>query len=561
MLNNYKNNSIQNYLRNLTASEKSDYSLWKATKKIKRPQLHNPPIRTHDGKWIKSNLEKAKSFANHLERVFQPHLIEHIDDPHTNISELLESPYQLELPLKYLKLSQISLAISQLNPKKSPGYDLITAKILSELPSKALTLLTYVFNSIIRTGHFPIQWKTAEIILIQKPGKPPEEIASYRPISLLPLMSKLFESLLKNRLEPILEELQIIPAFQFGFRRQHSTIEQIHRIVKRISQDLEEKKYCSAMFLDINQAFDRVWHQGLMYKLRKILPVNYFCILKSYLQDRHYRVKYLNEFSPFHPINAGVPQGSVLGPLLYLLYTSDLPTTGNATVAIFADDTAILTSHADENMASHQLQLYLFQIQSWLNKWRIKVNESKSVHVTFTNRRNTCPPVRLNNIQIPQREEVKYLGIHLDRRMTWKKHIFTKRKQLGLMLHKHYWLIGPKSELSLTNKLLIYKVIFKPVWTYGLELWGSASNSNLEILERFQAKMLRIITQGPWFVPNSLIARDLKVPTVKEEIKHQYMKYSTRLQAHPNPIVTDLTQLVPHRRLKRHYPGDSLYRF
>jgi hypothetical protein len=109
-----------------------------------------------------------------------------------------------------------------------------------------------------------------------------------------------------------------------------------------------------------------------------------------------------------------------------------------------------------------------------------------SVQVTFTLKKNTCPPVQLNNKQLTQTEEVKYLGIHLDRKLNWRKHISAKRKQLDVKLRSLYWIISRKSQLSRVNKLLVYKAIMKPIWTYGVQLWGYASNSNLEILERFQ---------------------------------------------------------------------------
>jgi hypothetical protein len=124
-------------------------------------------------------------------------------------------------------------------------------------------------------------------------------------------------------------------------------------------------------------------------------------------------------------------------------------------------------------------------MQSWLAKWGMKANGSKSTHITFTTRRGTCPPVNINNVQLPQTEEVKYLGLHLDRRLTWHKHISTKRKQLGITLTKMYWLFIRKSELSINNKLLVYKTILKPVWAHGIQLWGTASTSSIEKLERF----------------------------------------------------------------------------
>ena len=139
----------------------------------------------------------------------------------------------------------------------------------------------------------------------------------------------------------------------------------------------------------------------------------------------------------------------------------------------------------------------------------MKVNETKSVQVTFTLKKNTCPPVQLNKKQMTQPEEVKYLGIHLNLNLTWHKNLSTKRKQLDLKLRKLYWIIGRKSQLSLENKLLVNKAILKPIWPYGVQLWGSASNSNIETLERFQSKVLRIITNAPRYVPNVVIKRDL----------------------------------------------------
>jgi hypothetical protein len=149
----------------------------------------------------------------------------------------------------------------------------------------------------------------------------------------------------------------------------------------------------------------------------------------------------------------------------------------------------------------------------------MKANESKSVNVTFTTRRETCPPVHINSVHLPQ-QDVKYLGLHLDRRLTWRKHLFTKRKQLGMTLTKMHWLVGRKSKLSTSNNILIYKATLKPICTYTIQLWGTAFTSNIEILERFQSKVLRMTVEAPWYVLNSFIRRDLQTSTVKEEIHH-----------------------------------------
>jgi hypothetical protein len=142
--------------------------------------------------------------------------------------------------------------------------------------------------------------------------------------------------------------------------------------VHKINEVLETKQYCSVAFLDISQAFGRVWHTGLLHKLRQFLPLNYFLILKFYLHNGQFQAKVEDSYTDLLPVNAGVPQGSVLGPLLYLLYTADLPTSPDSTIATFVDDTAILAT------VSHKLQTSLLAIQHWLTKWRLKANSSKS---------------------------------------------------------------------------------------------------------------------------------------------------------------------------------------
>jgi hypothetical protein len=188
----------------------------------------------------------------------------------------------LPLPARAFTPNEINKGIQLLGWHKAPGYDLIDAMILKNHPSNAILLLTYIFNSVLRLCHFPIQWKFAQIVMISKPGKPPTEVTSYRPISLLPIMAKVFEI---NRIKESVSFNELIPGHQFGFCENHSTIQQCHRIDNKIRDSLEAEKMCASVFLDVQQAFDNVWHEGLLYKLKLILPDQLYVVLKSYLEE------------------------------------------------------------------------------------------------------------------------------------------------------------------------------------------------------------------------------------------------------------------------------------
>lgn len=176
------------------------------------------------------------------------------------MGDILENIPNDEPLISPLTKQEVLNTIKTLNPKKLLGYDLISGRILKELLNEGITFLTLIYNAILRNKSFPLQWKVTQIVMIQKPGKNPDDAKAYRPIGLLPKSSKIFEKLLLTRLMPIIIEKQFIPPHQFGFRQKHSTIEQVHRIVKKINNEMEAKKYCSAAFIDISQVFDKVWH-------------------------------------------------------------------------------------------------------------------------------------------------------------------------------------------------------------------------------------------------------------------------------------------------------------
>ena len=248
------------------------------------------------------------------------------------IQNFLNSPCPMEWPIKHIKPKEVREEVAKHNSKKSPGYDCITGRVIQNLSKKAILYLTFIFICILRLNHVPSQWKCAEVIMIYKPGKPENDVTLYRPISLLVILSKIFGRIFRRRMQPILEKANTIPEYQLTY----------YRIIYYIRKSLESKKYCSVVFLDVQQAFDKVWHEGLLFKLKKLLPTHFYLILKSYLSNRHYYVKYSRAYSNIFKINAGVPLGSVLGPVLYTIFTSDLPVIGNILVATYANDTDLL---------------------------------------------------------------------------------------------------------------------------------------------------------------------------------------------------------------------------
>jgi hypothetical protein len=190
-------------------TEATAYSLWKATRKIKQPQHQIPPVRINRNTWTRTNKQKATTFAEHLASVFQPFPSQLSAMEEDTIKNELNAPHQMTLPMKKIRINEVKNVIKhKIHPKKAPGYDLITGKVLQELSQKGLRAITQIYNAILRIEYFPSQWKVGQIIMIAKPEKNSDDIASYRPISLLPILSKILEKILLQLLTPIIEKKQ-----------------------------------------------------------------------------------------------------------------------------------------------------------------------------------------------------------------------------------------------------------------------------------------------------------------------------------------------------------------
>jgi len=323
---------------------------------MKRQPLRKIPIKKSDDTWCRSDSEISLAFADELEKRFQPFELASREDVEETLA-FLDAPSPNALPIQHVS------------------------------PEEA--------------HHFPSQWKCAVITMIPKPGKPENLVQSYRPISLLPTFSKIFERIFLSRIMGVRSVQDAIPDHQFGFRHHHGTPEQVHRAVQHILDAFENKQYSSAIFLDVKEAFDRVWHDGLLYKLKSLLPTSHFLLLKSYLLDRSFMVEVRGERSRIRMVRAGVPQGSVLGPVLYTLFTSDLPCSNKpgTILATYADDTAFI---ANAYAQSKRQELPRNSSTLTGNRWNISINGRNSQHCNFTLRGKILPRVELLDITIPQ---------------------------------------------------------------------------------------------------------------------------------------------------------------
>lgn len=231
--------------------------------------------------------------------------------------------------------------IKKLKRRKAPGLDNITNTLLKNLPRSGVLLLHLIVICCFKLCYFPSEWKVGSVVALPKPGKPPNCPKSFRPISLLSSLSKILEMHILKPIQDHLDASQIIPDDQYGFVRGKSSVGQLFRVKNHIKSNLEQGYSTGMMLLDVERAFDRVWHAGLLSKMiRYQFPSHVVKLVASFLNHRSFHVKVNRASSSQRPANFGVPQGAILSPILYNIFTSDAPNPSPCNRGLFADDTA-----------------------------------------------------------------------------------------------------------------------------------------------------------------------------------------------------------------------------
>ena len=354
--------------------------------------------------------------------------------------------------------------IRSLDIHKSHGFDNISIRMLKLCDSSIVKPLMLLFNNSLNQGTFPKPWKKANVTPIHKKGEK-TDVLNYRPISVLPICGKIFERIIYNSLYNYFEKNNILNKNQSGFRVGDSCINQLIGITHNIyhSFDANPTLEVRGVFLDISKAFDKVWHEGLIFKLKsngiegKILN-----LINSFLNERYQRVVLNGQNSGWEKVEAGVPQGSILGPLLFLIYINDLSNNLESEVKLFADDTSIFSIVHDNNLSTRELENDLNKIQEWAYQWKMSFNPdaSKQAQEVIFSRKNNKPyhpTLHFNQSEVNRTDSQKHLGVILDEKLNFNQHlkVAIEKTTKGIsILHKLRYNIPRKSLITLYKSFI-----------------------------------------------------------------------------------------------------------
>lgn len=562
----FKNHNDQTWIKKLSKVDNPGSDLWRLAKSMKSPTATSilPPLRREDNSQTSTTKEQCEELASTFQKNMTLTSEWHDKDTEAEVccsvsilNSLKSEPYNINA----VHPKEIKKHILQFKSRKAPGFDNVSNSLVKNLPQKALVLLTKIFNACLALAYFPDRWKTGKVIAIKKPGKDATIPSSYRPISLLPSLAKLFEKIINTRLikfsyNKLIDE-------QFGFRQAHSTAQQLARVAENVAHNQNKGRSTGMFLLDIEKAFDTVWHKGLLHKLiANEIPLPLVKLIDSYLSNRNFNVHIGRESSSSRSMPAGVPQGSILGPYLFIMYLNDIPKQTRTSLACFADDTACYTSSPDDDLIIDRLQLAIDGLTGYFHKWKLKLNTTKTEAIFFTRARaRPIKQLKIEGYLIPWSNSVKYLGLVLDQKLTWNEHV----SQLRLKGMKAFSALNPlmnrRSILSSKTKLNIYSTLIRPCITYGCPVWSNTSKTNHQKLQVLQNKALKLAFNTPFRTNLTKLHDTIHFPTLFQFILKLTKKfYLTTNPNNQNNLIAAIGKAHPQKlrykyltKLPHHY--------
>lgn len=473
--------------------------------------------------------------------------------------EEIDEPNASNMFLHPISIEEITGHISNLNNDSACGTDGLSAAMLKAAKHHIALPLRHIFNLCIDLGTFPADFKTAIIIPIYK-GKDKTLVENYRPISLLTHLSKVLEKCIKTRLLNFVEKYNILSPNQFGFRPKLSTSDAIYELTSKLYKSLDDNKKSMAVFIDLAKAFDTVDHALLVRKLYQIgvrgLPLK---LIKSYLFERQQFVQIENSKSDFQLITYGVPQGTVLGPILFIIYINNLCNLNiKGNIITYADDTVVLFEDKSWEQVFKKANETMKLVYSWLNTNRLTINKTKTMYVSFSinNKTQPSPNHKLqlhefmcqtetrecNCYEIKSTRTITYLGITIDNNLKWQDHISVTVSKLRNVLYIYYRLRN-----ILENKILmiVYSAIVQSIIQYGIIGWGGASKINIEPILKMQRTILKIILNKSRYHSTALTFKNTQVMDARQLYLKTILIF---LHTHSTKLNTALT---PNRQYTR----------
>ena len=454
-----------------------------------------------------------------------------------------------------LTMAELIDAIRRLKNKKAPGKDGVCNEMIKHLGQNARQKLLELFNLSWKSGIFPAAWKEAIIIPILKKEKDQMKKNSYRPISLLSCLGKTLERIINKRLMCHLENNNLITREQSAFRRNRSVEDQVTFLAQSIENAFQEEKKVIATFIDLSKAFDKVWKRGLLLKLLQCnVGDNMFKWIRSFLCHRSARVKLNANLSHSVTIREGVPQGGVISPTLFVVFINDITKglTKYISRALHADDLALWSSEKSTGTAKTRMQDALDNTSKWAQDWCVQINAMKTTATLFslTNKSEKFN-LSVNNIQIPQEQNPTYLGVKLDKRLTWTPHLQDIEKRASRRLPLLKKLAGTKWGASSKILKQVYMGNVRPVLEFASAAWAPAAKTNTKKLEKVQNAGMRLITGGLSTTPLKALTSATKLPPLESRRDEKVLLHHEKLQRLHGHPAHNLIQQPCHTRLKR----------
>jgi hypothetical protein len=464
--------------------------LWKSLKKIlpqSQTASHTYSLREGDQTHT-SNNSVANCFNNFLATIGSK-LAEKFQ---SNQSDFPKYP-----PFKFEEITpdSVNKQLQHLDSRKATGTDNLNARLLKDGAHIISFPLAKIMNTSLRTGKIPLEWKQASVTPIFKAGDP-QEASNYRPISILPICMKVFECAVHTQLYAFVQANGILCINHSGFRKSHSTCTALIEVTDTILSNMNEGLLTGAVYLDLKKAFDTVDHQTVLKRMSSLgIKDTELSWFSDYLDNRKQCVRINNTESEYLQVNCGVPQGSILGPLLFILYVNDLPNViQNSKIFLYADDTLLLFASNDTNKIKRALEQDLKHATEWfsINKLHLNVNKTKwTLFGTWQRLRlSDLPDISVNGENLEHVDEYKYLGLHLDSHLDWNHHISHVAgkisKRLGVLKRV-------RRHLNLFTAKMLYNALVLPMFDYCDVVLSNMNLSQLDRLQKLQNRGARIL--------------------------------------------------------------------